>query len=325
MHLRLGAYYLVAICLGLAGCGSKSSGHIQGGAGGGSSLMSGGGQSGTSGAIGGTGGSMTILGSATGGGSAGQGGSSSGNGGSTGGFANDAGGSDAQGSTSDASSAETPSDRAPSVDALSDGSADAVHSCRGYVPVPTYGRCRTNDDCKSGSDHCLRPGETDACPIPPYMVPCPAPACTSNKDCTTGPGGTCVSYVIDYCPRCDGWQCQYPPPPPPPCTKSPDSCSAGMRCRSDGACEPVPCGEGYACASDSRCSVGSSRADGHGCELIPCGQGFACEENTRCTAPTDPSSHGCTTLPCKADGDCDCGFCVWGSCSTSLGTCSNAA
>jgi hypothetical protein len=111
MHLRLGAYYLVAICLGLAGCGSKSSGHIQGGAGGGSSLMSGGGQSGTSGAIGGTGGSMTILGSATGGGSAGQGGSSSGNGGSTGGFANDAGGSDAQGSTSDASSAETPSVR----------------------------------------------------------------------------------------------------------------------------------------------------------------------------------------------------------------------
>jgi len=212
-------------------------------------------------------------------------------------------------------------------------------------PVPTYGRCRTNDDCKSGSDHCLRPGETDACPIPPYMVPCPAPACTSNKDCTTGPGGTCVSYVIDYCPRCDGWQCQYPPPPPPPCTKSPDSCSAGMRCRSDGACEPVPCGEGYACASDSRCSVGSSRADGHGCELIPCGQGFACEENTRCTAPTDPSSHGCTTLPCKADGDCDCGFCVWArarprsapaqmrrnahaggrlvSCSTSLGTCSS--
>ena len=59
-----------------------------------------------------------------------------------------------------------------------------------------------------------------------------------------------------------------------------------------------------------RCNPTGGRADASGCELVPCDAGWICEENTRCTNPTDKASHGCTTLPCKIDGDCDCGFCV---------------
>jgi hypothetical protein len=74
----------------------------------------------------------------------------------------------------------------------------------------------------------------------------------------------------------------------------------------------------------SRCNVGGPRADGHGCELIPCNDGWACGENARCTAPADAASHGCTAMTCKSDGDCDCGYCVNGTCADNLGTCSFA-
>lgn len=33
-------------------------------------------------------------------------------------------------------------------------------------------------------------------------------------------------------------------------------------------------------------------------------------------------SHGCTTVACTKDGDCDCGYCVNGSCLSGLGHCS---
>lgn len=39
-------------------------------------------------------------------------------------------------------------------------------------------------------------------------------------------------------------------------------------------------------------------------------------------AATDPSSHGCTTASCTKDLDCDCGYCVNGSCAGNLGFCS---
>lgn len=273
---------------------------------------------------GGAGGGASGGRTATGGVSANQGGSSLGSGGSAGGAIKDAGALDAPLGTSDALSADATSDHASS-DVPSDGSADGVRACRGIVPGTTYNRCHTSDDCRSGPQVCLAPGQTwgpGACPIPPNFMCHAIPACTSDKDCTDSPGGTCVGYVVQVCPRCDSMKCQYPPPPPPLCTKSPDSCGTGNRCRTDGACEPLPCSEGYSCASGSRCSVGSARADGHGCELIPCNSGFTCDENTRCTAPTDPGSHGCTTIECNTDGDCDCGFCVWGSCYSTLGTCS---
>ena len=193
------------------------------------------------------------------------------------------------------------------------------------------------------------------CRAAPSSQPCPA-ECTADKDCTAKTGGTCLAYARS-CPRCDGHTCQYPPPP---CTSSPNSCGTGQRCKTDGACEvvpctegnacgtdyrcnaalvkegnqgcePTPCNEGYTCSSglrcyscpaDTRCSVGSSRADRYGCEYVPCSDGYACPENSRC-AVTAPAAydHGCATMFCKSDGDCDCGYCVNGGCSADPGTC----
>ena len=103
---------------------------------------------------------------------------------------------------------------------------------------------------------------------------------------------------------------------------SPDSCAPAGSCQTDGTCLPVSCVDGYACPATYRCKAGSPRADEHGCELIPCDDGWTCDVDTRCTAPTDAGSHGCTAQTCHADGDCDCGYCVNGACSTVLGFCS---
>jgi hypothetical protein len=44
--------------------------------------------------------------------------------------------------------------------------------------------------------------------------------------------------------------------------------------------------------------------------------------NTRCTPPGDATNHGCVPLACTSDGDCDCGYCVNGTCGSNLGFCS---
>jgi hypothetical protein len=126
--------------------------------------------------------------------------------------------------------------------------------------------------------------------------------------------------TVSGCPSCEYRSCQYPPPP---CTQSPDSCSPDGRCQPDGGCALTLCTDGFACPVGTRCSVGGPFADGHGCELIPCNDGWTCDENTRCTAPAGPGSHGCTAMACKNDGDCDCGYCVYGWCADNLGTCSS--
>ena len=97
------------------------------------------------------------------------------------------------------------------------------------------------------------------------------------------------------------------------------------RCEPDGTCAPILCNEGFECSPQiQRCNIGSPRANEHGCEYVACDDGWECEANTRCTAPTDPSTHGCTVLECEADGDCDCGYCVNGHCASNFGTCTPA-
>ena len=154
---------------------------------------------------------------------------------------------------------------------------------------------------------------------PPNLCPSSATRlkCSGNQDCN--PGGTCV-FTVSGCPQCQYSACQYPAPP---CTPSPDSCAPWGRCQPDAAtCAPILCTEGYSCSADSRCAVGSARANANGCELIPCDSGWTCTTNTRCTTPGD-CSHGCTPLTCKTDGDCDCGYCVNGTCTSNLGSCSS--
>jgi hypothetical protein len=199
---------------------------------------------------------------------------------------------------------------------------DAVRACKNTSATQPSKGCRSVAECgPTGPVKCCTGGPcwpASACPLPPSMCQGGSLLCMTNQDCN--PGGTCVSTVLG-CPQCEYRSCQYPPPP---CTQSPDSCGSYGRCQPDGGCAPTLCTAGYNCDVGSRCNVGRPRADGHGCELVPCNDGWACGENARCTAPADPGSHGCTTMTCKNDGDCDCGYCVNGTCADNLGTCSFA-
>jgi len=205
------------------------------------------------------------------------------------------------------------------------GATKGAPACPGATPVSTMS-CRSGDDCGPiGPVICCQaePCWPDACPIPPSMCASMGShfECDTDMDCA--PGGTCVSS-FEGCPRCEFRRCHNPPPPTPPCTTQPDSCAPDGRCQPDGTCAPLACDAGYACGDPYRCRPGSARADTHGCELIPCDDGWSCGLNARCTAPGQTSDHGCTTLSCTADADCDCGFCVKGQCASALGFCSFA-
>jgi hypothetical protein len=234
-------------------------------------------------------------------------------------------------STLDSESADAPAAQAEV--AVSDGrigvDGDGIPSCKNSNAVLPSQACRSVNDCgPTGPVKCCTSSPcwpASACPISPAT--CSGGygkdifKCTTDQDCNAG--GTCVS-IVSGCPQCESRSCNYPPPPPPACTSSPDSCSPSGRCQPDGGCAPVLCTDGYKCSADSRCKVASARADGHGCELLPCDDGWTCDENTRCTTPSDRNSHGCTTMTCKKDSECDCGYCVNGICSSSLGSCSFA-
>ena len=77
--------------------------------------------------------------------------------------------------------------------------------------------------------------------------------------------------------------------------------------------------DGLSCPDGSTCLPGA-QADAHGCVPVSCQQGYACPINERCGA--GPSSrHGCETLTCTRDADCDCGYCIMGHCSQALYYC----
>jgi len=214
-----------------------------------------------------------------------------------------------------------------SPDSTLDGSLeriDTFRACKNTSSTQHSMWCRSVAECgPTGPVRCCTESPcwpASACPLSPLMCLSANSRllCMTNQDCN--PGGTCVS-TVSGCPQCEYRSCQYPPPP---CTQSPDSCGSYGRCQPDGGCAPTLCTAGYNCDVGSRCNVGGPRVDGHGCELVPCNDGWACGENARCTAPADPGSHGCTTMTCKNDGDCDCGYCVNGTCADNLGTCSFA-
>lgn len=240
-----------------------------------------------------------------------------------------AGASDAGGFLFDSRGLDAPTARAEV--AVSDGLAgiDAVRACRSSNPALPSQACHSVNDCgPTGPVKCCTTSPcwpASACPISPAT--CSGGYgkatfnCTTDKDCNAG--GTCVS-TVSGCPQCESRSCNYSPPAPPPCTPSPDSCSPSARCQTDGSCVPILCTDGYTCNVDARCKVGSVRADSHGCELLPCDDGWTCDENTQCTTPGDRGSHGCTTMACKQDSECDCGYCVNGFCSSNLGSCSFA-
>jgi hypothetical protein len=205
------------------------------------------------------------------------------------------------------------------------GGAGTVRACKTTTGTTASKTCRSNDECGPVGPYKCCTGEpcwpASACPIPSSGCPSMSSRfqCTISNDCDAG--GTCTSTTMG-CPQCEYRSCHYPPPPPPVCTQAPDNCGVGAHCQTDGTCAAVSCADGYVCTAGSRCHPGAVRSDAHQCELIPCDDGWSCDENTRCTAPSDPNSHGCTIASCTKDLDCDCGYCVNGSCASNLGFCS---
>ena len=278
--------------------GIPATGGAVGGAGGTGGLA-------TGGAVTGQGGSSVDSGVATGGAVTGQGGSSVDSGVATGGVAGQDGSRmDGGGGAGETGKDAAAVDTAAVLSDARDGMAtDAARYCTGHVPTSFYNTCRKPEDCVGGPVVCsvgYYNWGPAYCPLPPNSQSCPM-ECSADKDCVARAGGTCVAYARD-CPRCNGNACQYPPPP---CTKTPDSCTAGMRCRTDGSCEPIPCTDGFACGEGNSCNPTSVQASANGCELIPCDQGYACFEGTRCSVGSkNADGHGCEPTPCDQGYSC---------------------
>lgn len=183
-----------------------------------------------------------------------------------------------------------PDDPAPD-DALSedpaaeDPAGDEVPagSCPGYVKPPFHSPGE-GEDCRS-SDEC---GTDEFCWLPGMSVcgACPMPIneCATDEDCGDG---ICVDLPV-YCDMC----------PEPPGTQCIQRCTSGS------------------CAEGERCDETSGR-----CVPVPCSEGYTCPDNTRCS-DTGGDGHGCVTLTCSTDSDCDCGLCIGGSCMDGPGSCS---
>ena len=141
--------------------------------------------------------------------------------------------------------------------------------------------CRSRRECGSGED-CATPSDVPVCGI----------GCAAERGCATaadcGAGMACTEYVGACCAP---WQdlssrCT------PACTVT--SCGEGERCGASGACEPIPCSDGYSCPRQWRCVAAGSGVERHGCQRIAC----------------------------TSDGDCDSpGYCVEAQCRDALGHC----
>lgn len=144
--------------------------------------------------------------------------------------------------------------------------------------------CRSNDDC--GSDlYCFGPNRPNVCGIPPREF------CASNADC---PMGDVCQAIFDSCSQDGlGSECNVP------CNAN--SCGMGFRCNAGGACEPIPCDEGFTCPDRQKCDSALAHD---------------------MTLPVHARTNGCVNIDCMADSGCPTGkFCVDGYCQDGLGTC----
>lgn len=141
--------------------------------------------------------------------------------------------------------------------------------------------CRAKSECASGEE-CLGPNEWSVCGIPPQEQ------CADDEGCQ---GQTCHA-IGDSCSRDGtGSSCGHP------CN---DDCEPGYRCNAGGACEAIPCDEGFACQAHQVCDPTSVTG----------------------ATPVYDRHHGCVDIDCGGDGDCPSDLvCVNGMCQVSLGTC----
>ncbi len=141
--------------------------------------------------------------------------------------------------------------------------------------------CRANSDC-TGDLYCRGPDDPPVCGIGPQQQ------CSSDAQCF----GTVCHATYDTCSQDGiGSRCG------PSCVDSP--CETDFRCNAHGACEPVPCGEGYTCPAYQLCTLAS-----------PYG-----------SVPTYDLSHGCLSVACDDDRLCPEGACTNGFCQSGPGSC----
>jgi len=132
--------------------------------------------------------------------------------------------------------------------------------------------CQSDDECRSGL-YCRGPNQDPACGIP------------VRTDCGDDSGcfNAVCHAVYDVCsPTGMGSACDFS------CTEG-RNCDGGFRCNeTTGACEAVPCDEGFACPAHQVCDP--SRFDAatpvfarhHGCFDVDCSSDTACNDGERC-------------------------------------------
>jgi hypothetical protein len=135
--------------------------------------------------------------------------------------------------------------------------------------------CRTTAECPSELE-CAGPNEPIVCGVPPREE------CVTDGDC----GGVLVCHsVVDPCSSDGiGSACM------PACTVDAD-CDDGLRCNA-GACEAIPCDQGWSCAAIEMCdpaSIGTEASErNHGCIAMSCTTDLECS-----------SSHACVSSRCQ--------------------------
>jgi hypothetical protein len=148
------------------------------------------------------------------------------------------------------------------------------------------------------------------------FIPVPQDTCRTSTDCTRGE--QCFGASDPFCGIC--------PSPMIECDDDND-CANGSWCRRsppnccgevDTTCVP-DCGPMAACPPGEICDSTTGRCERNGCLALD----LACPENHDCDpARPDADALGCARRSCESGSDCDCGFCVTGTCEAGLGFCS---
>jgi hypothetical protein len=200
------------------------------------------------------------------------------------------------------------------LDHCSDGVADYGETdvdCGGScAPCATGLRCSGTASCVS--HHC----QTGAC------------ACATNADC---PGGTCQSWMCSN--RCTNGKRDFGESDID-CGGSCTGCSPGLKCLSAADCRSGTCTGGVCqCVVDGDCATGQACVGGQclahctdkvkdqGETDVDCGGSTStcavCSIGKHCTAPSDCSSHFCSSGVCKCTSSNDCAtgqICRLGGC-----------
>jgi hypothetical protein len=202
------------------------------------------------------------------------------------------------------------------------------------ICMPSATNCTTDAEC--GNDFICITEPPDRCQCMGGDRVC-VPACTETscgEGAYCGVSGRCLP---ESC--ADGFECSSDKVCAPERVGADEHGCALPSCEADGfvcpestICDPARAGttsqgcapsscetDGYACPAGRVCDPGGDAVvDVHGCRVGTCAEGFVCPVDSEC----NPNGPGCIANPCTTDTDCECAYCISGSCySGPLGTC----